>query len=161
MNPGSQRTTLLLTLLAIGSLAMAQRNTAATGSDASGSGGSMSYTVGQVDFTMQSGPDGTVSQGVQQPYEFLVLAQSEPQGTPFESTLYPNPATGDVQLRITGGPSLPLRVELRDEQGKLLHEARFAGASAVVPLAGRTAGIYLVHVLEENNHVKTFQVIKH
>ncbi len=43
-----------------------------TGSTASGSGGTATYTVGQITYKTFSGTNGTVAQGVQQPYEISV-----------------------------------------------------------------------------------------
>jgi hypothetical protein len=40
------------------------------GGEATGSGGSVSYSVGQVVYTTNTGINGSVAQGVQQPYEF-------------------------------------------------------------------------------------------
>lgn len=47
----------------------AQEAIPATGNSATGSGGTMSYTVGQVAYTTQIGISGIVTQGVQQPFE--------------------------------------------------------------------------------------------
>lgn len=41
----------------------------ATGGNATGSGGSVSYTAGQATYQTSEGTTGTVAQGVQQPYE--------------------------------------------------------------------------------------------
>lgn len=140
---------------------LAQQTIPATGHQAAGSSGSMSYTVGQVAYSTQGSSAGTVAQGVQQPYEFLVMAQNEPLGDPFASALYPNPATQDAELRIIGDPSKTLRMELRNEEGKLLNEAVISGAVAPVPLSNLAAGIYLVHVFEDDHCVNTFRIIKH
>ena len=50
-----------------------QQTIPATGGNASGSGGSVSYTVGQILNSSISGSNGTVVQGVQQPYEISVV----------------------------------------------------------------------------------------
>jgi hypothetical protein len=52
---------------------MAQENVNASGSNASGSGGSASYSVGQVFYQIHSGSNGSVVEGVQQPYEISVI----------------------------------------------------------------------------------------
>jgi hypothetical protein len=49
---------------------LAMQNTIpAAGGNAKGSGGSASFTVGQIFYTKLSGTNGTVIQGIQQPYE--------------------------------------------------------------------------------------------
>lgn len=59
-----------LLLLGLGLTGLqAQESVNATGGNASGSGGSASYSVGQVVYTTNTGTNGTVAQGVQQPFE--------------------------------------------------------------------------------------------
>ncbi|MFM2191538.1 MAG: hypothetical protein RLZZ118_495, partial [Bacteroidota bacterium] len=57
-----------LTLLLLGFVltAQAQQATTATGGDATGSGGSAAYSVGQIVYTTHTGTTGSVAQGVQQ-----------------------------------------------------------------------------------------------
>jgi hypothetical protein len=50
----------------------AQQTVPATGGIATGSGGTVNYTVGQAAYTTQTGSGGTVTQGVQQPYEIWI-----------------------------------------------------------------------------------------
>ena len=50
----------------------AQTALTATGEDASGIGGSTNYSIGQVANKTNTGTKGTVTQGVQQPYEILI-----------------------------------------------------------------------------------------
>ena len=58
-------------------LAQAQESANASGGDASGSGGTVAYSVGQVVYTTNTDASGTVSQGVQQPYEIFTLGIKE------------------------------------------------------------------------------------
>ena len=52
----------------------AQEAVLASGGDTSGSGGSISYSVGQVVYTTNTGTSGySVAEGVQQPYEISVV----------------------------------------------------------------------------------------
>jgi hypothetical protein len=64
---------LQLTLLLLGFVltAQAQQATTAAGGNATGSGGSVAYSVGQIVYTTHTGTTGSVAQGVQQTYENL------------------------------------------------------------------------------------------
>ena len=73
----------------------AQNTIPAIGGTATGSGGSVSYTIGQIVFNIFSGSDGTIAQGVQQPYEISIIKENS-ENTSFEITVYPNPTTGLV-----------------------------------------------------------------
>ena len=55
----------------------AQTSVNATGTNASGSGGTVSYSVGQVVYTNNTGTNGSVAQGVQQAFEILVVTGLE------------------------------------------------------------------------------------
>ena len=48
-------------------LVAAQQNTVSGGGDLSGAGGTMSISLGQLDYVYQSGINGSLNQGVQQP----------------------------------------------------------------------------------------------
>lgn len=70
----------------------AQATIPATGGNAAGSGGSVSYTVGQITCNFLSGTNGTIAQGVQQPYEISVVTAIETaREISLECTVYPNP----------------------------------------------------------------------
>ncbi len=51
----------------------AQQTPVAAGSNATGSGGTVAYSVGQVIYTTNSSGSGTVTQGVQQPFEISAV----------------------------------------------------------------------------------------
>ena len=55
----------------------AQTSVNTIGGNASGSGGSASYSVGQVVYQAHSGTNASIIEGVQQPYEILVVTQIE------------------------------------------------------------------------------------
>ena len=57
---------LLAALFSSSFCANAQDAIPATGGDATGSGGSASYTVGQIGYTTNTGTNGSVAEGVQQ-----------------------------------------------------------------------------------------------
>ena len=54
-------------LLGLGGL-QAQESPTAAGGEATGSGGTASYSIGQVVYTTNTGTNGSVAQGVQQPF---------------------------------------------------------------------------------------------
>ena len=70
----------LITLLLLGvglTGLQAQQAIPASGGNASGSGGSASYSVGQVIYSKNTGTNGSVAQGIQQPYEIMVVTGIE------------------------------------------------------------------------------------
>ncbi len=82
------------------SMAYAQQAVPASGGDAVGSGGSSSYTVGQVLYTTNSGANGSVAQGIQQPYEISTLVGLEVTEINLKLSAYPNPTNYVVDNKI-------------------------------------------------------------
>jgi len=79
----------------------AQEALPATGGNVSGSGGSVSYSVGQVVYKTHTGTSGTMAQGVQQPFEISVVnGIEEANGISLELSVFPNPVTDFIRLRI-------------------------------------------------------------
>jgi hypothetical protein len=68
----------------------AQSTIPATGGNAAGNGGSVSYTVGQIVYTTVSGTNGSVAQGVQQPYEISVVTGIENKEINLSCSIYSN-----------------------------------------------------------------------
>jgi hypothetical protein len=72
----------------------AQESVNTAGGNASGSGGSVSYSVGQIVYTTNTGDNGTVAQGVQQAYEIsAVTGIEEANNISLIVSAYPNPTT--------------------------------------------------------------------
>src|SRR6056297_4018314 len=92
---------ILLTFAFSLSTVSAQESVNATGGNALGSGGSASYSVGQVAYQTHTGTNGSVSEGVQQPFEISVVTGiEEAKGINLSVSAYPNPTTDYLTLRI-------------------------------------------------------------
>ena len=142
----------------------AQESVNAAGGNASGSGGSASYSVGQVVYTTYTGTNGSVSQGVQQPYEISeVTGIEEAKGINLSVTAYPNPATDYLTLRIDASTTLSIQsmsYQLYDMNGKLLQSEKITGNQTSIVMSNLVPATYFVKVTEGNKEVKTFKIIK-
>jgi hypothetical protein len=78
----------------------AQQSVNAGGGNATGSNGNLSYTIGQIDYVSATGSNGSVSQGVQQPLEIFTLGKDDFPNIMLQATVYPNPTTSVINLRI-------------------------------------------------------------
>ncbi len=63
----------------------AQESIVASGGEATGTGGSSSYSIGQVSYTSNQGTGGSVEQGVQQPFEIYAVLGMEKRVYQFRS----------------------------------------------------------------------------
>lgn len=141
---------------------VAQETTSVIGGDIHGSGGSVSFTVGQVANLYLSGTNGSVAQGVQQPYEiFLITGIDEARGISLGLQVYPNPVQDFLKLKIQDLNTENLVWKIQDATGKLLNTDRVAGPETMIPMTRYAPGIYLFSVTNKKNlEYKTFQIIK-
>ena len=140
----------------------AQTAVPATGSNASGSGGTVSYSVGQVVCTTNTGgSNGSVAQGVQQPFEIsVVTGLEEAKGINLSVSAYPNPTTDFLNLKVGNYDNTNLSYQLFDISGKLLETKKLEGNQTNIVMSNLVPAIYFVKVTDGNKEVKTFKIIK-
>ncbi|HPL94660.1 MAG TPA: T9SS type A sorting domain-containing protein [Paludibacteraceae bacterium] len=137
----------------------AQTSVNATGSNASGSGGSVSYSVGQVVYTNNTGTNGSVAQGVQQAYEIFTVGIKETELNIF-LTVFPNPTTDYLTLSIGEFDMSNLSYQLYDMNGKLLQNEKITGNQTSIVMSNLFPANYFLRVIHGNKEVKTFKIIK-
>jgi hypothetical protein len=151
-----------LLLLGLGLTGLqAQECVNATGGNASGSGGSASYSVGQVVYTTHTGTSGSVAEGVQQPYEIsVVTAIEEAKGINLSVSAYPNPTTDYLTLEVKEFDLSNLSFQLYDMNGKLLLNEKITGNQTSIVMSNLVPATYFVKVIQGSKEVKTFKIIK-
>jgi len=139
----------------------AQEAIPASGGNASGSGGALSYSVGQLVYTTNTGTSGSVAQGVQQPYEISeVTGIEEVKGITLQCSAYPNPATDYVKLKVENYETKNLTYWLYDINGKLLESKKIDGSETFINMEILVPATYFLKVIDNNKEVKTFKIIK-
>lgn len=138
----------------------AQEITNTTGGRATGNGGSATYSVGQVVFTTQSESGGTVTQGVQQPYEILVVTGIELSDIQLGISAYPNPTTDFLTLKIDKHDFKDLELQLYNSQGRLLEQKTIVFQETKIEMQNLVPATYFVRIMEENQVIKNFKIIK-
>ncbi len=141
--------------------AQAQNSATTSGGEASGSGGSSSYSVGQVVYTTNTGTNGSVAQGVQQPYEISVVTGiEEAKDINLSVSMYPNPTTDFLQLKVESEKLKDLSYQLYDITGKLLQSEKITGSQTSIVMSNLLPATYFVKVIQGNKEVKTFKIVK-
>lgn len=152
---------LLVTCISFMSSAYSQQSVVVAGGNATGSGGSSSYSVGQISYVSLSGANGSVLQGVQQPYEVTTLGNDEFKGIDLVMTAYPNPTVDVLTLVITKEERNDLSCRLFDTTGKIVSEnLKVTSSETSVPMQQLNHGIYFLTVNKGNKTIKTFKIIK-
>lgn len=146
-------------LLGLGGL-HAQENSVAAGGEATGSGGSTSYTIGQVVYTTTTGSNGSASQGVQQPYEIFTVGINETELT-ISLSVFPNPTVDDLTLQISDYNNEKLSYQLYDMQGKLLNTGNVTANQTKINTSSLPAATYFINVVNQKKRkVQSFKIIK-
>ena len=139
----------------------AQEATIAAGGDASGTGGSTSYTVGQVVYFTNAGTNGSAAQGVQLPFEISVVSGNEDgAAVSLSYSVYPNPTVGFITLIFEVCPLDDMRYHLYDIQGKLLESRILTASQTEISMSAYMPSVYLLKVIHNNKEVRTFKIIK-
>jgi opacity protein-like surface antigen len=151
---------LLATVLLWAGLAQAQESVNASGGDATGSGGTVAYSIGQVVYTTNNGISGSAAQGVQDVYEIFTVGI---EGTTLDISLtaFPNPTTDNLTLQISDFNNEKLAYQLFDIQGKLLSNGQVTAEQTQINTSRLPPAAYFINVVnQENKKVQSFKIIK-
>jgi len=152
---------LLLILLGLGFLeAHAQEVILTSGGNTSGSDGSVSYSIGQIVYMSHTGTNGSILQGVQLPYEISTVTGLEETNVSLKCTVYPNPASNYVVLKIRNYEANKLSFQLYDLNGRLLENKKIKNNETTIPLEKLLPSVYFLKVSDNSNIIKTFKIVK-
>ena len=134
----------------------------AAGGNATGTGGSASYSVGQVFYTTVSSTTTSVSEGVQQPFEISVFTGvKDIKAIDLYYAAYPNPTSGKLTLKIDNFEPNSFTFQLRDVNGKILRNDKVTEKETVIDMSELKPAAYFLKVTNSKKEVKTFKIIKH
>ena len=151
---------MLLPALGVANL-QAQEVLSVSGSNATGAGGSSSYSVGQLVFSHKAGAAGSVTEGVQQPYEIQVITGLEDaRDIALSFSAYPNPTINYLTLKADNVDLSDLRYQLYNLNGQLLKEQAVTSKESTVSFLNYVSAIYYLKVVDKQEVVKTFKIIK-
>ena len=135
--------------------AQAQAAISASGGEATGSGGTSSFTIGQTLYATDS--SGNVAQGVQQAFEIYIVG-IEDVSLKIDLSVYPNPTINYLNLKVEKIEDF--NFELMDMQGKTIESKEVKSLMTNIDLEHLPASTYLLKITNNNLPVKTFKIIK-
>jgi hypothetical protein len=151
---------LSLWLLAFSHQVYGQESVNAGGGDLKGSGGSGSFSVGQVFYITASGSSGSVAQGVQQTYIVSVITGKKEIIDRIKLTVFPNPATDKLILQPEDGETENISFQLFDVNGTLLQTGEINGVSSQVPMNSYVSGTYFLKVMKDKEELMVYKIVK-
>lgn len=140
--------------------ANAQQAVLAAGSNATGSNGSASYSIGQIAYTSK-GTNNQIMEGVQQAYEIITLSTTETSGSDKKDILlYPNPFKDFIFLDFTTNDYRNSEYQLFDSSGKLLKEDKIKESKSEFNFSALPSAMYIIRINQNGKNIKTFKIIK-
>ncbi len=139
---------------------VAQENTDALGGMAYGTGGSVSYSIGQMDYESATGSGGSIGQGLQQPYEIMIVSGIEDNDINLAFTIFPNPTADFIVLSVENANTVNMTYSLCNVEGKLIEKQEVKDSQTTIAMKDLANGIYFIKVLNRSTEVKIFKVVK-
>jgi Secretion system C-terminal sorting domain len=154
-----KNTIFLILILACCSV-FGQQQPVSAGGEATGSGGSSSYSIGQIAQSYAIGANGSVAEGLQQPFEISTLGSNNFPNIVLEMTVYPNPTTNNITLKIGDFSIENLSYQMFDVAGKQILDSKISNNETLILLENQSSGIYFLNIQDNNKTLKTFKIIK-
>jgi len=152
-------TAFLLTLALI--KVNAQISINVSGGNASGNGGSSSYSIGQVVCHTNISSNVSVAEGIQQPYEISVVTFiDEAKNINLSISTYPNPTTDYLTLEVYDFELLNLYYQLSNVNGKLIQSGKISEKQTIIAMQDFIPSTYFLRIFQGNKKIKTFKIIK-
>lgn len=157
------RTQTILTLLLLCPTggAFAQSGFVTSGHTVSNAGGSVSYSVGQLDCAYINDTNGTINEGLQQPFEWFIITglYDHANNPAIELNLYPNPASNHIVIQVTDFQQ-PMEYLMYDAQGKAIRSGKISEKETRLSVENLHDAIYFIRIWSENRSASTFKIVK-
>lgn len=138
----------------------AQNGTVSSGGEVGSPGGSVSYSVGQPFYTTNADANGSVAQGIQQPFEIQEVLGAELFSIKLNMLVYPNPTTDVLNLSIKENELSDISYQLIDFNGRVIKSSPISNQDTTITMTEYQKAIYILNVTQNNSIIKTFKIIK-
>lgn len=128
----------------------------ASGGEARGNQGSVSYSIGQVFYTYIEKSLNVVAHGVQQHEN----SEMTPENPAVKITVYPNPTAEFVTISTEGLEDEITQYELFDLNGRRLKNKRLENGTAEINLSNLNSAVYLLMININNKGSYSFKILK-
>lgn len=137
-----------------------QANIVSSGASVSNANGSVSYSVGQIDYISVSSLGGSLSQGNQQAFEIFENSLQQISNIKLSAFVYPNPTNNFVLLKIEGLEIVNLNYTIFNEEGKEILKNEITSSQSKIAFSQLSNGTYFIRIYQNSNELKSFKIIK-
>ena len=148
----------IVVFISFGFSSFGQNALSAAGGHFKSSGGSTSFTVGQVAYVLKNGTGSYLNEGVQQvytkkttPIEELVYLK--------EVQLYPNPTQETMTLILSSKEDIQVRYTIMDYLGKEIRNGNILSEKSEISLRDLPSGNYFIS-LKSKKEIRIFKMVK-
>jgi hypothetical protein len=148
----------IVVFISFGFSSFGQNAISSTGGHFKSSGGSTSFTVGQVAYVLKKGTGFYLNEGVQQvytkkttPIEELVYLK--------EVQLYPNPTQETMTLILSSKEDIQVRYTIMDYLGKEIRNGNILSEKSEISLRDLPSGNYFIS-LKSKKENRIFKIVK-
>ena len=140
----------------------AQEALTAAGGKATGTGGSVCYSIGQMVYYTYTGTNGnSISQGVEQAFEISVVSSiSQIDEINLELLAYPNPTSDFLSLKVGDISDIQYEAYLYTINGELLQKIKINESETQIAMQDYVPAVYFLKVTTSNKEIKVFKIIK-
>ena len=138
----------------------AQNNTITTGADASNNNGSISYSIGQIDYVSSSNGSIFINQGLQQPFEIVTLSGNEIINITISAQVYPNPTANNLIISLQNYNYENLTYKLFDVRGREIINGIISNSETIVNMQPYASAAYILKLSKKNKEIKSFKILK-
>ena len=159
-----KRYVFLFSFLLMGNFLCAQEGSVSSGGEAKGTGGFMSFSVGQIDYINIKSSTAKITQGVQQPAEILIYLGDNPIviDRSQEYTLYPNPAKDYTVLYVNQPITQNISYVFYDILGRVIASEKLIDVRTEIRTDQLPEAVYILTIVEDNTNriVRKFKIVK-
>ena len=119
----------------------------------------LNWSIGECVTATHSAGDYVITQGIHQ--NTYIITAVEDLRAEIEMSVYPNPTSDFISLNFAKVQNFgKVSYTVTDFSGKVLQTANFKGDIEQINFSNYAAGTYFISVLENNQLVKSFKIIK-
>jgi hypothetical protein len=137
-----------------------QYNTISGGSTGSGSLGNSSFTIGQVFHVTLTNKIANNSKVIRQALKVSAFKNENLSDILLDVTVFPNPTSANVVVKITNVPFDEFDFLLYDLSGRMIMKQKVKSNETVILMDKLVGGMYVLKVNRNNRELQTFKIIK-
>ncbi|MBC5993387.1 T9SS type A sorting domain-containing protein [Pontibacter cellulosilyticus] len=153
-------TTVFISLATWGNTVLAQSSPVTSGGTASDDDKAItiSYSYGQIFYTINSNDELTITTGIQQPQIIIISKGRKDKGSTI--TAYPNPSTDFFVLHIDSDSYEDISYAIYSSQGSLIvRRTPLVASKVTISTDELQRGNYYLKVFNKDEHIKTLKIV--